>query len=403
MPLHRGSFDVIKNIFVSRLAGTAEAKAAFAALAPKAQVEAVIAALDTDETCIADGISDQEAAAFVAVFLTQTGQVKDADLPALRDTLGIPAPSGWKKELPYVNVLALQTMWPEEWALVPDMAATLSHAAISGDVSVVDTMIAASVRAILGIGGLEDAADPRAIGVADPIMKLFIDAVKFQLMAITQPAWFKNGKIAPLAAGVDGRSAYEVKKAIEAEKLKVRAEARRVANAKRRQELLAIYATKRNAVIARMRDAKEADAVVKAMLAVDFASLKELTKEEVWLPAELHTAAKKYAVTTPPEAEVTEAQAINFMQQYLLTAVAAAHPDWFLELASGDIGLRRGIGKISNGFDRAARSVRRQVSKLIHRYGPEKVLEQLKLFVADYKAVLVAADEPEEADEVPKA
>lgn len=428
--LHRGSFDIIKNLFVTKIASDADAKAAFDAATPTDKAKIIAELLADDDSFMAAGFGEAEAAGFVLLYLTRTDSLPTAEAIALRDQLGVPASKPWHKPMPVVSIMALVSQWPDEYAKIPEIAATIPHAALVGSADLADAFIAASVRSVLGLGGLEDVGE-KVIGPADPIMAVFIDAVKFQLMTVTAPAWFENGQVlAKLPDSVSPKSSYELNRAVEAEKLRAKAEARRIAAANRRQQMITAYKAKRAAFFSGVVTVDTTvDALVKALLGSTFAELKTVTEPAVWLTEDLKQHAKRYVNIVPKPAQpapidansskeakaahaaalaswkaeiealvasdIDEDQAIAFVQQYVLSKLAEIKPEWFTELSSGDVVLRRGEPR-SSGIDRKTKAIRSGVSRLVHKYGKEKVITQLELFLKDFDSVLITAEEADE-------
>ena len=145
---------------------------------------------------------------------------------------------------------------------------------------------------------------------------------------------------------------------------------------------------------------------------MSFVDIGVRTEPKVWIDVELaapytSSVAPFPAGTKPSEAEqeaheqaedacVDIDTAIAWVQHYVLSAVADGKPAWFGMSRTGNYQIRRVEPRVST-YDRSARSIRNSVSKCIHKYGKEKVLEQLALFIKDTDAVLVANNETDDA------
>lgn len=357
--MHIGSFNLAKQAVFSHTT-----KEELATMDANHQVETVMKAFeDTIET---NDFSKYDASCFVYLFRQNSG------LPVTREELGLVEPKSWSKPLPYINFMALVSQWPEEYAKVPAMAAAIDLATVKEEEVVCNERIAACVRDILGMGGLEYSNDADVVNANDPIMKLFIEAVKFQLQTVTAPVWFAGGEI------TNTKSAYEIEKLAEAEKMREKIEQRRKYAADRAEKIRAAHAAAKEAYFATLNSPK-LTTVIEGLNAAGFDVVKGIVKSDVWLDDELKDIAK---------------DKVELLQQYILSKLAILQPTWFRETANSDLVIRPQPLKVKpQTMSRSTHAIRLAVTKVITKYGWDKVKVELEGFMKDNVGMQIVEEE----------
>jgi hypothetical protein len=252
------------------------------------------------------------------------------------------------------------------------MAAAVDYATVKEEESVAATRIAACVRDVLGMGGLEYALDSDVVGADDPIMKLFVEAVKFQLQTVTAPLWFTGGEVANV------RSAYEIDTLAEAEKQRGRIEKKRAYAEERAAKIKAARVAAKEAFFATVTNPK-VSAVIDGFNASSFEVVRGFVKAENWLDDEL----KAVAGTDH-----------TLLQQYILSKLSILQPTWFRETATSDLVIRPQPLKVKpQTMSRSTHAVRLAITKLITKYGWDKVKVELDEFSKDHKAAQIVEEE----------
>jgi hypothetical protein len=359
--MHIGSFNLAKQAVFSHIE-----PAKFADLTTAQQLETVMDAFAKDATLATDDFSKYDAACFVYIFRAESG------LPVTREELGLVEPKGWEKPLPFINIMALVSQWPEEYSKVPAMAAAVDYATVKQEEAICNARIAACVRDVLGMGGLEYSGDSDIVGDTDPIMKLFIEAVKFQLQTVTAPLWFTGGEVA------NTRSLYEITTLAEAEKQRARIESKRKYAEDRAARIRKEHVDKKAAYFATLNN-PTLTTVVEGMNAAGFEVVKGIVKADVWLDEGLKAAA---------------GDNISLMQQYILSELAALQPTWFRETANTDLVIRPAPLKVKpQTMSRSVHAIRLAVTKQITKYGWDKVKVELEGFIKDHAASMISEGE----------
>lgn len=294
---------------------------------------------------------------------------------ALRDEL-LGAPKGWHKTNPPINAFDLlspswKPSWQEEMNRVGEIAAHLDFESLSNP-----EQVAAAVKNVFGIGGLEDQQDPRALKSTDKTMELFIGLAVHEAM-ISHPQWIdsESGQIAKaLPQGVDGRSTFELEhlqnEVIAAEKEKKRKDAadNRKATWGRVRVLGVQLITEKLAPVF--------EDVIRAVGLADFATLKVFLVEYTPPEAEIAPLLDMFVKMGARSHEEVVEVARTTVTEYILQNVQKRCPDWVTTNADGDLVLRRSEPKPERPFGetKKGKAVYRAVGTLINEYGPRNVL-----------------------------
>jgi hypothetical protein len=294
---------------------------------------------------------------------------------ALRDEL-LGAPKGWHKENPPVNAFDLlspswKPSWQEEMSRVGEIASQLDFESLSNP-----EQVAAAVKNVFGIGGLEDQQDPRALKSTDKAMELFIGLAVHEAM-ISHPQWIDptSGQVfKTLPQGVDGRSTFELEhiqnEAIAAEKEKKRKEAaeNRKATWGRVRVLGVQLITEKLAPV--LED------VIRAVRTTDFSTLKVFIEEYAPPATEIAPLLDMLVKMGARSHEEVVQVARTITIEYILQDVQKRHADWVTTNADGDLIMRRAEPKPGRPFGetKKGKAVYRAVGTLINEYGPRNVL-----------------------------
>jgi hypothetical protein len=318
------------------------------------------------------GMEGERANEFLFLYHLSKG-VNAADYTAMKNSLGVQDGKGWAKPTPHpISLATLMLQWGEEYTKIPEMAATIPHAALLTET--VNDTIAESVRAVLGLGGMEAHGHP--IKATDPIMALFIEAVKVQLMVVAAPTWFEpTGKVKPTVE--DGRSQFEVAADLQAAKLRARMDAAKETARHRQQKETQAFRATVEAATAILKDDAVATNIVTALTVASFDDLKRLLSKGDWLDASTIAHFSSLGAS------------IEGSKQHLLRAIQAHKPDWFVELADGEVCLRRGVGKPKPALKYQAKkqkAICHALSKFCEAYGTEFVLGVVEQALKELKA-----------------
>ena len=308
-------------------------------------------------------VTDAEIGAFVLLFRLQYGLVQPGSEAhfALRRELGIPDPAGWAKTPAPTSFPVLFSTWLEEYQTATAATKFVDHAALwskDGDpaksVASRREALAAAIRHALGMGGLEDVLDPRAITVGEPTMDLLVSGAEANLQ-IQYPHWFdeKTGELLQsLPAGINGASKVELDILEQIERAKRKAEQRRLLAEEERNRRKAELAARFGTAIAKLKTDPAFNAATEAALTLSFGELKDLLNADAVVPA--------------PEGLTADEVKTAFT-----AVIAAAKPAWFRSKSDGTPVIRRGEPRA--GESRQQRAIRANLTRMINKYGKDEV------------------------------
>jgi len=351
--LSRAIFNVIKDRFAS------VDLAQFKDLSVEDQVKTVGAL----RRGVLRKTTDAEIGAFVLLFRLQYGLVAPGSPEhfALRKELGIPDPAGWAKTPAPTTFPALFSTWLEEYQAATAATKYVDHASLwaknKDPVKSIATRreaLAAAIRHALGMGGLEDVLDPRAIAPGDATMDLLVSGAEANLQ-IQYPHWFdeKTGELLPtLPDDINGRSKVEQDILEQIDRAARKAAARQAAAEEQRAAQRAELAAKHASALA----ALNADSAF--LTAVECAKTMSFEDLKAFLSA---------ADVVPAPAGLTSAD----VTAALSLALSEAKPTWFRARPDGTPVMRRGEPRVVGS--RKANSIAKNLTRLITKHGKSEV------------------------------
>lgn len=299
------------------------------------------------------------------------------ELGFIREYTAIP----WPKPEPASYAMFVAT-WGEEFFKLKAAANKMSFIAAQMDNPWSIALARMCVFEALGLGGMLEFKDGRIPLADDKTMSFCLEAVSATLRVV-RPEWFDaTGQIYTNAQQVTGSTdslefqqfcedcktvLYKREKA--AESAANRRKARIAEIKKARADVFTVLTGLNNATFT------EYETKLKEL---DFDTLKNLVADVGTSTFDTHT------LTTwiPREAfdgAIFFQKEIAHVEDWLLRAVAAKHPDWFLETEDGSYRLKRAIPKEKKkGMDRLTRSLHKALDKLIQKHGSDKVVAGLE-------------------------
>lgn len=422
-----------------------EIKRLFTATIPDAEFQTFIKSSLEDQVAIVHGLilenstvpllagcGEMQAKCYVLIIHMATELVTPGSKAhmELRDKLGIPITPKWPKDNPPKSVFDLVNpartpSWIEEYngagAAVKLMSFETARAvADPKTLNLSDAHDA--IKTAIGIGGMEDTGDPRAMPKTDLLLNLFVEVVRAAVTTV-RPDWTdKTGNLyTTLPDGVDPRPLYAIEAEAEAKREAERAETKRKSEEARKEKINSAYASRKKEVFDVMTienypaDFAFCSAFDTFRDAVTAARKAELT----WLPLEYVSAlAPKLPMPDSPEdkerAKEIALELTHIMEQFVMIGLNKLHPDWFVLLKNGDLKLRRAPFKeksLGRGYSVSCK----HLENLFTRYGGELVTRSyLTVYGIDKdsdlgKAILAAVpaapkvnDEPDEEETEPE-
>ncbi len=404
--LTKSTFNRIKSVFTVGI--TDAQRPTFTKSTPAEQIAVLTELLATASM---QDISPEQIKAFVLLYNAKVGGLA-SNIPALqklRDEL-LGAPKGWHKANPPNNVFDLMNpnrspSWVEDYQKVGDIVATLDFASAQSADDIIN-----AIKNTFGIGGMEDALDPRAIGANDATMKLFIQAVQYQF-ANSRPEWIDPATgvmFKTLPQGVDARSGDEIRAELDAKIEAEKVDRRRKQQEERRAKLLAEYQKRKDAFLARFEtvfnQSTEAKTFLAKLLTLSFEDMQKLLRgreaavettgaQSTWLDSNtvqlaLDLVPKRDVDTSKMTAEQLEdfkseigaerLEAVALAEQFFLTRLSAAQPTWYRPISNGDLILRKApLKEKPAGMGRSERATYNGIGRLVDKYGPAAVAKQM--------------------------
>lgn len=390
--LVRAQYEVIKILLLAAL-NSEEAIKGFVALPAPAKVQVVqdILAQNKKNPHLA-ACTEAHAKCYVLLFCLAMETVPPGSEAhyALREELGVPVISAWPKGNPPTSIFDLvngnrNPSYLEEYAAAAAACELLSFTEVANTMDVIS-----AVKTAVGIGGMEDAHDTRAIQPTDKLLHILCEVVTHAFAAV-RPEWCgADGLLLKeLPDGVDSRPLYVLKAETELKRKAEKAALKLASDEKRKAQLQKCRDDRKAEVFAATRQDKHKEAVdrtVAILNASTFAGLRVLfdvskRTNENWLPSGLINAVGNDI--TLPQCDTTEQakaalqEAVGFIQQCILEEVAKVHPLWFARRSNGDLKLRKAEGQPAAipGPSRTQRSLGAALSKLVTKYGRDAVKE----------------------------
>jgi hypothetical protein len=378
--LSKSVFNIIRTKVLNRVDLDA-----FRELLVKDQVEALVKAGDSDP--LTKAISRAEYAAVVLIFALERSVIVPGSSGhfTLRAELGIPEPiSTWHDENPPTTFSDLVMNWGDVRQKAMEAAEFVDFKSASNPV-----FLAAAIRHALGMGGLEDLMDPRAIDESNPTMALLITALRLHLVSY-YPHWYPEGDLLQeLPEGVNGQSRAELNAELNAIKAANRAKAAQEAREKKRKDELAFKASNRTLIRQDLERDPRFPTAIASLKELSFDGLRDYITEDGWVSKLL-----------PGIRQSSE------IEQIILLHLNRA---WFRESADGDLKLRKSAPKPKSTV-RRDNAIQTSLSKLIAKYGDAVVpvirgvldnnpLEAMKAQIDEYRKELGDAAGKGEGDE----
>jgi len=355
MAMFRAVYTAMKVAFGAAISQDECTK--FVAMTPEEQLAIITEIVDENrEVPALFKVTDQQARIFVLLFRLKMGLTPGSpEHLALKDKLQIPAPTGWKKTSPPTDMYEFsarrrQPCWVEEFDLmgtVPDM---LDFASVVNDEDIIN-----AIKTVLGIGGMEDLGDPRAIQADNPTMRLMVQAVKLNL-PLARPDWVDlttQKLFTTLPDGIENRARFIIDAEVEVVKKRDVVEAKRKADEERRQKAQKIYDASKAKIFEFMASQKDAvEAAIPAFLAMGFAAFKKLEADESksWIPPTILKSVSDMATQQiqgikPEDIAEKIQESVHLAGQFILVKMCEKEPSWFYVSPTGDQRIRRAQAK----------------------------------------------------------
>jgi hypothetical protein len=327
---------------------------------------------------------------------------------ALRTQLGLGDPKPWHKAAAPTNVWDLiskdrNPSWVDEYNAIDQVAQTIAYADVFDNGVFRDDaahILAAAIRSHLGIGGLEDIYDSRAVGPADVTMSLLLEPLSLKLRTVN-PSWYTGAPVPEYDALSIAERLEIAEREIEAK----RVETRRAAAAAQRARHAAEYVSRRDAAFGILETAGAADnRYVTAIRGCEFAQLLAVFGPDVTFPSELNELVALlpgYTAHADDSADdVTKGKAhaakenAELVTQFIIRPIVQAHPNWFRELSNGDSSLRKEPVKLKSvTLTRTQKAIRNGIENLVEKYTASVVVAELATLFSLYPKSFVIPEE----------
>jgi len=316
-----------------------KAKAEFVKLSAQQQLEKFKEVVGKDPNPLYKKVDEKQLAAFILLFQLKIKTVAAGSKEhyAMRDTLGLPL-KGWHKDNPPTNIFDMTNnqrvpCWLEDYGKIGEAVALLDFNAAHNNNDIAD-----AIKTVLGIGGLEDTGDTRAITEKDPTMSVFVAAAQYQL-PLAYPTWVVNGKLAnkekELPQGTDLRAKFVIEAELEQIKQAKKAQAKKEAVEATKAQKKAEYETQKAKFFALLQSCPEAEALAKSMSEKTFQEARKTTEVpngETWLTEPV----LKFIAMNTKKAEGMDDKAyeratmenISLTKQYVLEKLGKLQPTW---------------------------------------------------------------------------